>query len=296
MSKIIDYIKYQCYCFLVDYFPHIIIQRMWKRKYGYKIDWKHPKDINEKIQWLICFGDTSRWSELADKYKVRKYVAEKGYSNLLPRLLGVWNNANDINFDELPQKCILKCNHDSGSYYKIDKSKGFDREDVILNLNKHLKEKFGYRNCEPHYNKIKSLIIAEEYLESPKDIFSSSLVDYKVWCFNGKPYSVWVCYNRDHNGTDVNLYDLDWNVHPEYSVFTNYYRDGRGLVPRPKVLPLMLKAASDLSEGFPEARIDFYIIEDKLYFGEITFTSSMGRMDFYTKDYLTELGKQVIIQ
>ena len=279
----------------IDLYPKFVIDTIWKKQFGYSIDWKHPRDINEKIQWLICYGDTSQWPDLADKYKVRDYVIQKGYSELLPKLYGKWEKAEDIDFHLLPNKFIIKCNHDSNSWHKIDQSKGFDKEALISDLNAHIKRKWGYINCEPHYNKIKPLIIAEQLLESKIDSFSSSLVDYKVWCFDGKPYSVWVCYNRDHHGTDVNLYDLNWQVHPEYSVFTNYYRNGGGKVPKPQNLAEMLEVAGNLSKGLPEARIDFYIVDGKLYFGEITLTSIYGRMEVFTKDYLIELGNQVIL-
>ena len=202
-------------------------------------------------------------------------------------------NASEIPFDTLPNKFILKCNHDSNSWHKVDKQKGYDKDFIIKDLTAHLKRKWGYVNCEPHYNKIKPLVIAEELLENEDNTISSSLIDYKVWCFDGKPYSVWVCSNRDHHGTDVNIYDLDWNVHFEHSVFTPHYRNANGKVPKPQNLAEMLKAASDLSKGLPEARIDFYIVNGKLYFGEITLTSIYGRMDVFTKEYLKELGEQV---
>jgi len=283
----------QFYRFLVDNYPRKAIDRLWMRYYGHKMNWDNPQDINEKIQWLICYGDTSKWTDLADKYKVREYVKSKGLGELLPELYGVWDNADKIDYEALPNKFVLKCNHDSGSCHFIDKSKGFNKEQINIELNKSLKKKYGYSDCEPHYNKIKPLIVAEQYLESTDEDFSFSLVDYKVWCFDGKPYSVWACYNRDHDGTDVNLYDLDWNVHPECSVFTPYFRDGKNKVKRPEKLEEMLLAASKLSEGFPEVRVDFYIVEDKLYFGEMTFTCARGRMSFYTKEYLKELGDQV---
>ena len=286
-------IKSFIYNYLVDHYPRIIIDRIWKKTYGRKMNWKNPIDINEKIQWLICYGNTSLWPTLADKYKVREYVTNLGYGHLLPELYGHWEDANDINFDALPDKFIIKCNHDSGSWQIIDKEKGFDKKEITNKLNASLRKKFGYRYCEPHYNKIQPQIIAEQFLESKQDSFSSSLVDYKVWCFDGKPFSIFVCYNRDHHGIDVNLYDLSWQVHPEYSVFSPHYRNGKGIVPKPKNLEMILKVASDLSMGLPEARVDFYIVNGKMYFGEITLTSACGRMDYFTKEYLIELGNQI---
>ena len=283
-----DYHKY-----LVDHHPRKVIDEIWLKEFGYTVDWNNPRDLNEKIEWLICYGDTTKWPLLADKYRVRDYITQKGYSHILTQLYGVWNDARKIDFSQLPQKFVLKCNHDYGSIFIIDKKKGFDQEFIINELNKKLKQKFGYQSCEPHYNKIKPLIIAEEYLESTQDTYSTSLIDYKVWCFNGKPYCIFTCYNRDSFGLETNVYDLNWNVHPEYSVFSNHFRDGKGRIPRPPILDKLLNAASVLSQDLPQARIDFYIVNGDLYFGEITLTSNCGRMSYLSKEYLIELGNFV---
>lgn len=290
--KLRDLLSNEYHKFLVDYYPRKMIDKIWMWKYGYMINWNQPKDINEKILWLICFGNTSKWPDLADKYKVRDWVKKKGYGHLLTDLYGVWSDANDIDFNQLPEKFILKCNHDSGTYFKVDKALGYNKEEIVTDLNKALKSKYGYRFCEPHYNKIKPLVVAEELLEEADKRLSNSLIDYKVWCFDGKPYSIWVCRNRDHNGTDTSLYDLDWNCHPEHLSYSTYYRNGGGNIPRPVRLEEMIATAANLSKGFPEVRIDFYIVKDKLYFGEMTFTSCAGRSNPYTQEYLDELGRQ----
>ena len=276
-----------------DHCPQRVIDRKWLMEYGYKIDWNHPKDLNEKIQWLICYGDTSKWPDLTDKLKVRDYVSQKGYADILTKLYGVWDDARKIDFEALPEKFVLKCNHDSGSCHIIDKSKKYNKEEIVNELNKSLKKKYGYIHCEPHYNKITPCIIAEEFLQMPVGHFSSSLVDYKIWCFNGKPYSIHTIYNRTKNSISVDFYDLDWNAHPEQQIITNHYRDGKGLVPKPESLDKMLEIASSLSEGFPEVRVDLYNVGGKIYFGEMTFTSNYGQMDNITMDSLKELGDLV---
>ena len=295
LSKIIACLRNQCRKFLIDYYPQIVINYIWERKYGHKIDWNNPVDLNEKIQWLICFGDTSKWSDLADKYKVRMYIQEKGYSYLLPKLLGVWKDANDINYDILPDKFVLKCNHDSGSTRVIDKKMGINIVELSNYYNCCLKHKYGYGQCEPHYNKIKPVIIAEEFLDSGNSNHNLGIIDYKVWCFDGKPYCIFVVHNRTHDHIYCNVYDLNWNVHPEWSNFSNYHRDGENKVPKPVKLAEMIKIAADLSKGFPQVRVDFYIINNKIYFGEMTFTSACGRMDCFSEDFLKEMGDKVIL-
>lgn len=288
-------IKWQIRKFLIDHYPKLIIDHEWPHQFGRKIDWNNPRDINEKIQWLICYSDTSEWTLLADKYRVREFVRERGLDHLLVPIYGVWNKAEDIDYDSLPEKFVLKCNHDSGSVFIIDKSKGYSKMIINKELNNTLKRKFGYIGCEPHYNKIKPCIIAEKFLEDSSNSFSKTLVDYKVWAFNGKVKSLWVCYNRTKEAVFVNIYDTNWNCHPECTVATDHYRDGLGIVPRPQNLNEMLRAASILSKGFPQVRVDFYEVNGILYFGEMTFSSIGGRMDVYTKDYLEELGKEVVL-
>ena len=280
--------------FMLDHFHSKLVEREWLRWKGYPIDWDNPRDINEKIQWLMCFSDTSLWSEYSDKYKVREYVASKGLADILVPLYGMWTKVEDIDFDSLPDKFVIKCNHDSGSCQIIDKSKGFDPEAVRSALAAHLKVKYGYAHGEMYYNRITPRVIAERKLEQCSCV-GNSIIDYKIWCFDGKPYSIWACYDRTAEGTYVNIYDLDWNVHPEVSVFTDHYRNGNGIVPRPECLDQMLSAASRLSEGFPEVRVDFYETDGHLYFGEMTFASLCGKMDFYTQAYLEELGRQCVL-
>ena len=266
-----------------------VVQKEWKKRFGRTIDWDHPRDINEKIQWLMCFSDTSGWTRLSDKVKVRDYVTEKGLGDLLVPLLGTWKRSADIPWDTLPEKFVLKCNHDSGSTQIIDSRT--DRQAVSAALDEALRQKYGYRHGEMHYNGIDPCILAEQYLDSG----DAAPVDYKVWCFDGKPYCIWACYGRTADHVYVNVYDLDWNPRPEASVFTDHYRDGGSSLPKPETLPQMLEAAAKLSEGFPEVRVDFYEVRGKLYFGEMTFASLMGRMDFYTDDFLKELGDQTIL-
>lgn len=281
--------------FLVDYFTKYVLSKYWYRDFHYRLDWNNPKDLNEKIQWLILNSDTSEWSRLADKVAVRDYVKEKGLGHMLIPLLGVWNDARKIDFDNLPDKFVLKCNHDSASVKIIDKYVGFDKKKIIEDFNNKLRVKFGYLSCEPHYNRIPPMIMAEEYLPIDGAGISKTPIDYKIWCFNGKPYIVWVAYNRDnvHGHVEVEQYDLKWNYHHEWGRFTNHYRDGGGKVPCPKSFDDMLNAAKLLSEGFPEVRVDFYDVSGKAYFGEMTFTSDCGRMPFYSKDFLLQMGELV---
>lgn len=258
---------------------------------------KDPQDLNEKILWLKLYSDISRWIELADKYCVRTYIQKLGLNDTLVELYGKWNNENDVEFSSLPSNLIFKVNNGDG--------KGTNR--VIHNLaktnHKELRSLFhkwlnrkaiGDLSAEPHYKYMHPCIIAEELLPVPKE--SKTLTDYKIWCINGEPKYIWTCNDRDDDGggADVMIYDLQWNAHPEYSVFNAEYRHGK-ILPKPKNLDKMLEVAQKLSKGFPILRVDLYNINGKIYFGELTFTSQGGMMDFYTQEFLLRLGQEADI-
>ena len=271
----------------LDHHHDRVVQKAWKKRFGRTIDWNNPRDINEKIQWLMCHTDTSAWTPLSDKVKVRGYVKAKGLGDLLVPLLGTWKHSADIPWDTLPEKFVLKCNHDSGSAHIIDRNT--DRKAVGTALDAALRQKYGYRHGELHYNGIVPCILAEEYLDSGEAV----PVDYKVWCFDGRPYCIWACQDRSADHVYVNIYDLDWNPRPEVSVTAGHYLTGDGTLPRPVTLQRMLEAAATLSEGFPEVRVDFYEVRGRLYFGEMTFAGQAGFMDYFTPGFLRELGDRV---
>ena len=270
--------------------PRLLASIYYRNVSSKSMNWNDPKDLNEIINWLKFNSDTSLWSLLADKYRVREYVHEKGLDDILVKLYGVWDDANDIDFDLLPQKFVLKTNHGSGTNIIVkDKSK-LDILTVRKTLNDWLKLRFGQETVEFHYLKIKPCIIAEELLEEKTNSYSKTLVDYKVWCFEGKPHYIFTCYGRTSESIFVSTFDIDWNYCPEGSIFNSFCKNGGGIVPKPNCLDEMLKIASVLSEGQPQARIDFYVVDGKLYFGEITFSSQGGYMNYFTHDFLLKMG------
>lgn len=255
---------------------------------------KKPKDLNEKILYIKLFTDTSLWPDLVDKYKVREYIESKGLSDTLVGLYGAWRSSADFakDFDSLPDSFILKANNGEGKGTNLvikNKTKT-GVEQLSKTVDKWLSRKnIGALVAEPQYESIEPCVIAEELL--PLESGHSSLTDYKIWCFEGKPYFVWVCNDRNEDGNSAHVmtYDTDWNAHPEYSVFTSDYLQGTPM-PRPQNLDRMLDVATKLSEGFPEVRADLYNIEGKVYFGELTFTSQGGINSFYTQEFLNLAG------
>ena len=276
--------------------PEKVIDSDWMKWKGYKVDWDNPRDINEKIQWLMFRSDTSLWSLCSDKYRVREYVKSKGLEDILVPLLGVWEKAEDIDFEALPQKFVIKCNHDSGSAVIADRSKGpVDVSGIRAELNRHLKVKYGFEHGEMYYNRIKPLILAEQFLEPGDPTVSDSPVDYKVWCFGGVPKWIMCCSNRTEESLELSVYDLDWNYYPEHVLSGGHYIHPANPLPRPKELETILSFAARLSEGFPEVRVDFYETGGKVYFGEMTFASLCGKMNYYSDSFLEELGRECVL-
>lgn len=296
MNSIIKMRPYRkCVKFVNTHFPVLMAQLRYRKNLGRFLDLKKPKDLNEKIHWLSLFTDTAEWTRCADKYSVRSFVEERGLGDVLVKLYGKWDAAEEINWDELPHSFVLKTTNGSGTVLIVKDKAKLDIPSTIILLNKWLKKRIGEETTEFHYCKIVPRLIAEEFIEQTveENNISSSLIDYKIWCFNGKAYYIWTCINRGKDSTDVSMFDRDWNYHPEMSVFNEHYREAKVLVPKPDKLRDMLEVAERLSEGFPEVRVDLYYTNGKIYFGELTFTSLGGTMNFYTRDALLEMGGKI---
>ena len=274
--------------------------RVARLKFWYKLhrwpDFEHPKDLNEKINWMKFYGDTSQWPMLADKYAVREYVRERIGGVYLVPLMGKWDDVEDIDWDGLPQQFVMKCNNGSGDVMVCkDKSK-LDIKAAKQHFAKCLKEKLSILSGEPHYAKIKPCIIAEKLLDvSTQPCNSTSLVDYKIWVFDGKPMFTWCTWNREKYHANVALYDMNWQFHPEWSIWTSHYVKPDVHVPKPDCFDKLMEVAGKLGKGLPVARVDMYVVNNKIYFGEMTMTSQGGYQDFYTQAFLDKMGELTVL-
>lgn len=270
-------------------YPKALCSYLYYRTFGKKLDWKNPKSFNEWVCWLEYNTDTSLWSILADKYRMRGWVTENGFGEHLPELHGVYYRAEQIDFDKLPEKFVLKPNNGCGQVILVkDKSK-IDRKEIIKTAEKWLKTIFGYETAEPHYVKIPKCIVAEELLENPD---GTSLIDYKWYCFNGEPKLVQVLSNRDYSSShkfNYQIYDTEWNPHDEFMREKNLKAD----VKKPMCLEQQLEICRKLSKGFPQIRIDLYEVNNKVYIGELTLTNAAGKDTDYTEDALLLLGSYI---
>ena len=279
--------------------PKKAFEMKWNRFYRRKFPWKTPRTLNEKLTWMEVYTDTSKWTEYTDKYEVRKHIEELGLKDILTECYGVWDRAEDIDFDKLPEKFVLKCTHDCGSTIIVrDKSK-MDKQSVVDFLNKHAAVRYGYDSCEPHYTSINPRIMAESLIEMDNtDEFSSeTTVDHKIRCIDGKAQYDMVCYDRSlesGSGGSKTIYDLydihTWQPMRKYLADSGVkYRD----VPRPQNLERMIEIAEIIAKGYPQVRIDLYNVKGKIFFGEMTFFAFSGMNNHFTKKFQRMIGDRI---
>jgi len=249
-----------------------------------KLNIDKPQTFNEKIQWLKLnyYPKKQLVIDCTDKIKVRNYVKEKGFEKYLTNMKGYWSNAEDIDWEKLPQQFVLKCNH--GCAYNIlcsDKDT-FDKRKSSKKLNEWLKEDFGAYNIEVHYSKIKpKAILCEEFL-------GEKITDYKFYCFNGVPQFFYVSYDLIHDrDAKIGFFDLNGEKLP---LIREDYED-IDKIDLPIFLSEMIKVSRVLSADFPFVRVDFFVTKDRFYFAELTFTPGAGMMPIKPKIYDYEWGK-----
>ena len=256
---------------------------------GRRLDLNNPQTFGEKMQWLKLYNRKPEYTQMVDKYEAKKYVANIiGQEYIIPTI-GVWDKFDDIDFDRLPNQFVLKTTHGGGSSGVVvckDKST-FNIKSARVKLNKSLKTCI-YRNYrEWPYKNVKRQIIAEEFLEA---IGHEDLSDYKFYCFNGNPMYCQVIRGRNTNLT-IDFYDMEWNHMP--FVGLNPTAENGTPIEKPHHLKKMMQLCKKLSMDIPFSRIDFYILNDKEYFGEITFFPASGLGVFRPEKWDYELGKLI---
>ena len=263
--------------------------KLWyKRVMKEELDLDNPKTYNEKIQWLKLYDSTPLKTRLADKYLVRDWVKQKIGGEYLIPLLGVWDSFDEIDFDKLPDQFVLKANHGSGWNIIVKDKATFDKEDARKKFDVWMHTNFAFRaGLELHYMNIPPKIIAEQYMEN-----LDQLIDYKVWCSDGKARFIWVDTDRftAHKRT---LFSLKWEKLP-ITIGDHYPIDTREIA-KPVNLDKMIRFAELMSKDFCQVRVDFYEVDDKLYFGEMTFTSTSGQDRATPRSFEYEMGNMITL-
>lgn len=244
------------------------LKRSYKARFGKELDLENPKSYNEKLQWLKLYDRKPEYTRMVDKYEAKQYVAELVGEDCIIPTLGVWDRFEDIDFDSLPNKFVLKTTHDSGGVVICKDKASFDMQKAKERLDASLKNDFYLRHREWPYKDVKPRILAEQYIEDMNE-----LVEYKFFCFDGKAKMILVCKGTAHSGERTNDYcDLALNRFP----FTSLNPNSTGELPVPKELPELIAFAEKLSQGIPQLRVDTYLADGKIYFGELTFFHNGG--------------------
>lgn len=251
------------------------------------LHFKNPHTFSEKLQWLKLYDRKKIYTTMVDKYEAKRYVAERiGEEYIIPTL-GVWDRVEDIDFDILPTRFVLKCTHDSGGLIVCrDKSK-LDLEKTKKILAKSLRNDFYIEAREWPYKNVKRRIIAETYMEDDQQ--KKGLVDYKFYCFDGKPQFLYISKGlEDHATASISFLNLDWSFAPFQR---SDYKGFEELPPKPAGYDTMLTLAKRLSEGTSFLRVDMYEIGGKIYFSELTFTPCGGTMMFTPPEWDEKIGQ-----
>ena len=274
--------------FLALFFPDkLYLSLKFRSHMGYWMNWKNPQTFSEKIQWLKLYDRHPEYTKMVDKLAAKDYVAGIiGKEYTIPTL-AIYNSADEIDFDALPDQFVLKCTHDSGGIVVCwDKSK-LNREAARKKLRKGLKRTFIVQNREYPYKDVPRRIIGEQYMEDE----SGELKDYKFFCFDGHPKYLFVASDRMRKDveTKFDFFDMDWNHLP----FTNGHPNSERPIPCPRNFEKMKEIAAKLSAGIPHVRVDLYNINGKIYFGELTFFHWSGVVPFDPPEWDCKLGELI---
>lgn len=243
-----------------------------------------PKNINEKLMWLTRFWRHPLKTKCADKFLVREYVRDCGLESLLVPLIGVYDRASEIDFDQLPDQFVLKCNHGSGyNIICLDKTK-LNKGETVRQLDQWMSEDFSERQYELHYKNIPRKIVCEQLISS------TAPMEYQMWCINGEVDSILACRKNFDGSYNAWSYSVDWK-----HICERLGEDFENELDKPQKLDLMKVYAKKLSKPFPFVRVDFYEVNGKIYFAELTFSPAGNILSAYKRECLLRMGKKLTL-
>ena len=262
------------------------LKMLYKHKLKKELNLECPKTFNEKMQWLKLYNRNPEYTKMVDKYEVREYIKEMiGEKYLIP-LIGIYENFDEIKFESLPNQFVMKCTHDFGSVIICKDKANFNIKAAKKRINKCQKINFYFMGREWPYKNVKPRIIIEKYME---DESLNELKDYKVFNFNGEPKLIQVDSNR-FSKHKRNMYTTNWeklNMNLRCDITDDME------IKKPTKLNEMLEISKALAKNTPFMRTDFYVVNDKIYFGEITFFPASGFGKFIPDEYDMILGDMI---
>lgn len=250
---------------------------------GKPLNLNEPRSFNEKLQWLKLHDRNPLYVRLVDKIGVKSWVIERIGDRFVVPTIAVWDSVDEIEIEKLPDKFVLKTNHDCGGVVVCDDRGTFDPEVARRKLQKHLSTNYFWGTREWPYRDVVPKVFAEKYIDHDR---SCDLIDYKFMCFGGQVGCIFTCSGRSEDDLRVDFFDLEWNHLP----FERHYRNSDEAIDRPKSLSQMKSAAERLSEGIPFVRVDFYEVDGTPIFGEMTFYPGGGFEEFTPEIWDMRLG------
>ena len=255
------------------------IIRRFHATHGYYPDLDNPVTFSEKLQWLKLYDHDPLYTMLVDKAEVRNYVECRIGNKYLVPLIDIWDRAEDIDFSRLPDQFVLKCTHDSHGLVICKDKNHLDKAQAVKKLKSSLRKNYYSKFREWPYKNVKPRIIAEAYLDGGE----KGLTDYKVHCFNGEPKFILVCGSRfTEKGLTQDFYSCDWD---SLQVKRPHIPHSEHGYQKPEKLEELLELSRTLSAGIPFVRADFYIVDDEIFFGELTFFPASGFARFEPESY-----------
>lgn len=251
----------------------IYLHLKYYKRTGKRLNLRNPVTYTDKLQWMKLYDRNPLYTTVVDKYEAKKFVAEKLGQEYVVPLIGVWDSVDDIPYDELPDQFVLKCTHDSGGLQICKDKATFDFEAAKKKLRKVLKNDYYWLSREWPYKNVNPRVIAEQYLE---DAATGETRDYKFFTFNGEPKVMYIATGRGSGDTYADFFDMDFN-HLELNMD---HVNAPQCPAKPVCFEEMKKAAAVLAQGIPQVRVDFYEINGKVYFGEMTFFHCGGFITF----------------
>ncbi len=260
----------------------------YRLRIGKKLDLTEPKYFTEKLQWLKLYDRKDEYTKMVDKYEMKHFVEKNIGSQYVVPTLGCWNSFDEIDFSQLPNRFVLKCTHDSGSVMICDDKKIFDYGVAKKHFDFHIKNDEYLLGREWPYKNVPRRIIAEPKLDETSDGNGFVIHDYKFFCFDGVPKVMYISNDRGVNPR-TDFFDMEFNHLPIHMKDPN-----SDILPeKPIMFEKMKKLAMILSKGIPHLRVDFYVIKDKIYVGELTFFHNSGFVSVQPEEWDLQMGEWI---
>ena len=277
---------------LLPFIPdETFLKLMFRLRMNERLDLENPLTFNQKLQWLKLHDRKKIYNVIVDKYEVKNYVSSLIGEKHIVKTYGVYECFDDIDFSALPQRFVIKCTHDSGGIVVCRNINELDMKKAKEKIKRSLQTNFFWTGREWPYKDIKPRILIEEFLQQDSHNDKIGLIDYKFYCFDGKPLFLYISQGlENHSTARIDFLSCNWERMPFSRID---YKHFEILPTKPKAFEEMERLAKILSKGIPFVRVDFYCIKECIYFSELTLYPGSGYTRFCPDEYDYIVGKQL---